>query len=127
MTWQAACCKSQTRRFQAGDVPELDVLKARLATSQSDVERQVGQRRVIRARQQLNIIMGRKPEEVIEIPRLPAFLRDQNKAVLDETQRMQLLPDFSQEVAPLESYLAKGTRQPTGAQEHCPKAQAQPG
>ncbi|MBP7577025.1 MAG: TolC family protein [Candidatus Obscuribacter sp.] len=96
------------KRFQAGDVPELDVLKARLATSQSDVERQVGQRRVIRARQQLNIIMGRKPEEVIEIPRLPAFLRDQNKAVLDETQRMQLLPDFSQEMAPLESYLAKG-------------------
>lgn len=52
------------KRFQAGDVPELDVLKARLATSQADVERQVGQRRVIRAKQQLNIIMGapRKPQ-----------------------------------------------------------------
>lgn len=95
------------KRFQAGDVPELDVLKARLATSQSDVERQVGQRRVIRARQQLNIIMGRKPEEVMEIPRLPAFLRDQNKAVLDETQRMQLLPDFSQEMPALDSYISK--------------------
>lgn len=99
------------KRFQAGDVPELDVLKARLATSQADVERQVGQRRVIRAKQQLNIIMGRAPETAIDIPRLPAYLRDQTKVTLDETQKNQLLPDFDTDMPPLETFVSKALDQ----------------
>jgi cobalt-zinc-cadmium efflux system outer membrane protein len=98
------------KRFQAGDVPELDVLKARLATSQADVERQVGARRVIRAKQQLNIIMGRVPEKAINVPRLPAFIGKLD-SVLDDSQKSQLLPDFSQQVPTLQSYLAKGLEQ----------------
>ncbi|MBP9090766.1 TolC family protein [bacterium] len=98
------------KRFQAGDVPELDVLKARLATSQADVERQVGMRRVIRAKQQLNVIMGRKPEDIVNIPRLPAFLGIGNTK-LDKSQKAQLLPDFAVEPAPLASYLQKAMDQ----------------
>ncbi|MDP3507590.1 MAG: TolC family protein [Candidatus Melainabacteria bacterium] len=98
------------KRFQAGDVPELDVLKARLATSQADVERQVGMRRVIRAKQQLNVIMGRKPEDIVNIPRLPAFLGI-GSTKLDKSQKAQLLPDFSVEPAPLASYLQKAMDQ----------------
>lgn len=99
------------KRFQAGDVPELDVLKARLATSQSDVERQVGMRRVIRAKQQLNVIMGRKPEDIVNIPRLPAFLGSGSVNKLDKSQKAQLLPDFAVEPAPLASYIQKAMDQ----------------
>ncbi len=99
-----------SKRFQAGDVPELDVLKARLATSQSDVERQVGMRRVIRAKQQLNVIMGRKPEDLVNIPRLPAFLGT-SQPKLDASQKSQLLPDFSIEPPTLASYIQKALEQ----------------
>lgn len=99
------------KRFQAGDVPELDVLKARLATSQSDVERQVGMRRVIRAKQQLNVIMGRKPEDIVNIPRLPAFLGIGNVSKLEKSQKGQLLPDFAIEPAPLATYIQKALDQ----------------
>lgn len=99
------------KRFQAGDVPELDVLKARLATSQSDVERQVGMRRVIRANQQLNVILGRKPETPVSIPRLPAFLGMTKNPKLSASQKSQLLPDFSTEPAPLAVYIQKALDQ----------------
>lgn len=99
------------KRFQAGDVPELDLLKARLAESQYDVERKVGYRRLIRAKQQLNIILGRVTEAVIAVPRLPAFLRTTDMKGAEKVKN-PLLPDFSTEV-PLLSYyvdLAMGHR-----------------
>lgn len=91
------------KRFKAGDVPELDLLKARLAESQYDVERRVGLRRVIRAKQQLNVIMGRNPEAPLTVPRLPPFLKteDIQKAA---TAHNILLPDFSRQIATLEFY-----------------------
>ncbi|MDX2107734.1 MAG: TolC family protein [Candidatus Melainabacteria bacterium] len=91
------------KRFQAGDVPELDLLKARLAESQYDVERLVAERRVIRAKQQLNIILGRKPEAPITVPRLPAFLGEAKNAV---QVKHPLLPDFSRPERPLENFIA---------------------
>jgi len=99
-----------SKRFQAGDVPELDVLKARLATSQSDVERQVGMRRVIRAKQQLSVIMGRKVEDLVNIPRLPAFL-GMSQPKLDNSQKSQLLPDFTIDPPPLSSYIQSALEQ----------------
>jgi len=92
------------KRFQAGDVPELDMLKARLAESQYDVERRVGLRRVIRAKQQLNVIMGRKPETPLTIPRLPPFLSTEDIARAANAKNI-LLPDFSARIATLEYYL----------------------
>ncbi len=97
------------KRFQAGDVPELDVLKARLASAQTDVDRKVGMRRLIRAKQQLNIILGRSAENPIDVPRLPAFL-----SLLDEPQKVKievgggLLPDFSKQPEPLQHYVELG-------------------
>ncbi|MEZ4487614.1 MAG: TolC family protein [Cyanobacteriota/Melainabacteria group bacterium] len=94
------------KRFAAGDVPELDLLKARLAESRYDVERRVGLRRVIRAKQQLNIIMGRAPEKDISIPRLPPFLRTKDmKGAADV--RNPLLPDFSRPMPTLDSFIAR--------------------
>lgn len=93
------------KRFQAGDVPELDVLRARLATSQADVDRNVGRQRVIRARQQLNVAMGRTVEARIEVPRLPEFLGASAPRFQLGATRHGILPDFSQPVPPLSYYV----------------------
>ncbi len=76
------------KRFEAGAVPELDVLKARLDMSQSEIDQRQGQTRVERAKQQLDIMLGRPAEENIEVPKLPPF---QLKA-----KKSDFLPDFSE-------------------------------
>ncbi len=90
------------KRFQAGDVPELDVLRAQLATSQADVDRNVGRQRIIRARQQLNIIMGRETQGNIGVPRLPEFLGQQANQL--KIIRHGIIPDFGQSVPQLQYY-----------------------
>lgn len=86
------------KRFQAGDVPELDVLKARLLANQNAIERDVGSRRLVQARQQLAVILGRPVETQVEVPRLSPFqLRAE---VID------LLPDFSRPMPPMPDLLA---------------------
>jgi cobalt-zinc-cadmium efflux system outer membrane protein len=92
------------KRFQAGAVPELDAMKARLATSQTAADRIVGAQRVIKARQSLNIILGRNVENLINIPELPDFtLKNAPKRPLVDNG---LLPNFNKEVDSLSSYLA---------------------
>jgi outer membrane protein, heavy metal efflux system len=86
-----------SKRFQAGDVPELDVLKARLALSQAEIEQEYGARRVLRAKQQLNVIMGSNLDQPVTIPHLPAF---QLRA-----EKSDLLPDFSRPVPPLQDLI----------------------
>jgi cobalt-zinc-cadmium efflux system outer membrane protein len=86
-----------SKRFQAGDVPELDVLKARLASSQATIEQEYGNRRVARAKQQLNIIMGSNMDTSISIPHLPPF---QLRA-----EKSDLLPDFDRPVPALQDLI----------------------
>ncbi|MBI4534514.1 MAG: TolC family protein [Candidatus Melainabacteria bacterium] len=88
------------KRFQAGDVPELDVLKARLATSQADIDYTQGQQRVVQAKQQLNIIMGRLYDGPLNVPRLPTH---PFKLTIET---YQLLPDFDKPLASLKELLA---------------------
>lgn len=97
------------KRFAAGDVPELDLLKARLAESRYDVEKRVGFRRVIRAKQQLNIIMGRDPKSPLVIPRLPPFLKTEDMKTAKFVKN-PLLPDFSKPMPSLEYYMEKAVR-----------------
>jgi cobalt-zinc-cadmium efflux system outer membrane protein len=87
------------KRFEAGDVPELDVLKARLVVSQAEIDQQQGRTRVLRAKQQLNVMLGREVENPIEVLHLPGFF--QLKAVKSE-----FLPDFEDQLPPLKDYLA---------------------
>lgn len=86
------------KRFQAGDVPELDVLKARLLNGQNAIERDVGARRVVQARQALATILGRAVDTPVQVPRLSPF---QLRA-----EKVDLLPDFNKEMPPLETLLA---------------------
>lgn len=87
------------RRFQSGAVPELDVLKARLATSQAGIDAAAGKMRVTRARQQLNIILGRAFNNPISATRLPSF---EGKA-----EKSELLPDYSTPFPPVQDFIAE--------------------
>lgn len=84
-------------RFSAGDVPELDTMKAHLATSQTEIEMEQGRRRVLRARQQLNVLMGAQLDRNLAVPRLP---RENFVAVKSE-----LLPDFQRPVPELNEFV----------------------
>ena len=87
------------KRFQAGDVPELDVLKARLAYSQASIDTAQGNMRVNKSRQQLNVIIGRQYSSPISAPRLPAF---------DLTaEKSELLPDYSIPVPPVTDFISE--------------------
>ncbi len=96
------------KRFQAGDVPELDLLKARTAEAQADIDRAVAFRRVVRAKQQLNVILGRPSEHVLVVPRLPSFLalKSTRRAALQA--RNPLMPEFAKPVPQLDYYMDLG-------------------
>ena len=94
-----------SKRFQAGDVPELDVLRARLATSQSKVDLGVGDQRVVRATQQLNVVMGRNVEAPLEVPALPDFTRRRTSSFQLKAIKRGILPDFTATVPPLQLFL----------------------
>lgn len=86
------------KRFQAGDVPELDVLKARLLNGQNAIERDVGGRRVIQAKQALAILLGRNAQTEVRVPRLSPFKL--------KAEAVDLLPDFNKDMPQLDVLMA---------------------
>jgi len=95
------------KRFHAGDVPELDVLKARLATSQSKVDVEVGLKRVLRAGQQLDVIMGRAVDQPIKVPDLPNFSLPDITPKTSKVAKSDILPNFEKSVPPLEDFISQ--------------------
>jgi cobalt-zinc-cadmium efflux system outer membrane protein len=87
------------KRYQSGDVAKLDLYKAELACAQADIEAGQADRRVISAREQLNIIMGRPETAELSVPSLAPFQ-------LHAEQANSLLPDLSQSLPPLSQYIA---------------------
>lgn len=85
------------KRFHAGDVPELDVLRARLALSQTSIDLNAGGRRILKAAQDLNVMLGRQVELPMRVPRLPVFDL--------KAEKTELLPDFSKKVPPLRQFI----------------------
>jgi cobalt-zinc-cadmium efflux system outer membrane protein len=94
-----------TKRFQAGDVPELDVLRARLATSQAQIELGVGNQRLVRSGNNLNVVMGRPAEAPITVPRLPDFTGPKPSAFQLKAVKPGILPDFNKAEHPLQYYI----------------------
>jgi len=94
------------KRYKAGAVPQLDVLKARLAASQSAVDVSVGKRRVIRAKQQLNILMGRRSDAQLFIAPLPDYTSEKPRELL-RAEKSDILPDYSKQVPQLTDFINK--------------------
>jgi outer membrane protein, heavy metal efflux system len=94
------------KRFKAGAVPQLDVLKARLAASQAAVDLSVGKRRVLRAKQQLNILMGKTSDAALSVPALPDYTSETAREIL-KAQKSDILPDFARPVPPLQAFIER--------------------
>jgi outer membrane protein, heavy metal efflux system len=89
--------KVVANRVDAGDVPKLDLYKAQLALSQAEVDSEAGDRRILLAREQLNVVMGRPLEAPTAAPPLGAFKLT--------VVKNDLLPDLSRPLAPLSDYV----------------------
>jgi cobalt-zinc-cadmium efflux system outer membrane protein len=86
------------KRNQSGDVPKLDVYKAELAAAQANIDAGQAERRVLQAREQLNIIMGRPEEADLPVPHLAPFELHTDKA-------NSLLPNLSEELPAMMHYI----------------------
>jgi cobalt-zinc-cadmium efflux system outer membrane protein len=93
-----------SKRFHAGDVAELDVLKASLAAHQAEVDVAVGRKRIMRARRQLSILMGRPPDAPVNVPALPDYTGNEPRFKL-RAQKSDILPDFDRAVPPLKEFI----------------------
>jgi outer membrane protein TolC len=92
------------KRFHAGDVPELDVLKARLADLQNRVEMGVGRKRVKRSYEQLNVIMGKGMDDALNVPGLPGFTGQSAEFHLS-AEKSDILPDFNRPIPPVQHFI----------------------
>jgi cobalt-zinc-cadmium efflux system outer membrane protein len=81
---------SQTQ-FDAGNVPGLDVHRARLAYIQAKMDHEQASIQVNQAREQLNLIMGRPSDAPVTVP----ALSQDGKPIKNE-----LLPDFNKPILP---------------------------
>lgn len=79
-------------RFENGDVPGLDVHRAKLAVIQAELDAEQAHIMVDRSREQLNILIGRTAESAMN---LPALLYEQST-----TDTSGLLPDLTRELPP---------------------------
>jgi cobalt-zinc-cadmium efflux system outer membrane protein len=93
-----------SKRFQAGDVAELDAMKARLAAAQAEVDVRVGRKRVLRAKQQLNILMGRTNESPLYIAPLPDYT-NKSPGPQFKVHVSDVLPDYVRAVPPLQHFI----------------------
>ncbi len=91
------------KRFKNGDVAKLDVYKAELAAAQAETDAGQAERRVIQAREQLNIIMGRNENTELVVPSLSAFL-------LRAEHDQGLLPDLSRPMPPEAQFIDEALR-----------------
>ncbi|MBX9723005.1 MAG: TolC family protein, partial [Candidatus Obscuribacterales bacterium] len=84
------------KRWRAGEVARIDVYRAELAYTQATIIRDQVSTEVIRAKQSLNVLLGRKHDLDLVIPRLgaPAF---QLKA-----EKMSYLPDWETPIPALD-------------------------
>lgn len=78
------------QRFENGEVPRLDVHRARLSVIQAELDAEQAHLQVSRAREQLNIIIGRNTDAKLE---LPSLLYDDST-----TDPAGLLPDLSRDM-----------------------------
>ena len=88
------------KRFKAGDVAKFDTLKAELAHTQAEVDASQADRRVVQAREQLNIIMGRDESVPVLVPKLAQF------QLHAEQNESDLLPALNLPLAAESQYIA---------------------
>lgn len=92
------------KRFQAGDVPELDVLKARVAAVQAEADVEIARKTVLRTKRQLNVLMGRPIESPLVIPPLPEYISNASRDKL-RIIKNDLLPEFDRDIPSMKEFI----------------------
>jgi cobalt-zinc-cadmium efflux system outer membrane protein len=79
-------CDASKTQYDAGNAPGLDVHRAKLAYIQAKMDCEQAEIQVAQTKEQMNLIMGRKPEAPVSVPSLPGVKTAPNS---------ELLPDFN--------------------------------
>ena len=95
------------KRFDAGAVPEFDVYKAKLALSQAELALAQGRQRVVKAKQRLNLLMGKKAEDALEVPSLAALVRSPFRL---RTERNYFLPNLQAQLPALDDFFEEARK-----------------
>jgi len=94
------------RRLQAGSVPEFDLIRARLAKEQAQLDLHQAQRRVIKAKQHLDLILGRPLKRPIQIAPITVLDRpDANGPIKDDW-----VPNLTHEVPDVSVFVEQARR-----------------
>lgn len=88
---------SARKRFDAGDVAQLDVYRADLAYQKAIINRDAAFNQVGRAKQSLSVLLGRTYNSEFAIPRLPSFA--------SKSAKLDYLPDMDTTLPDLDKLL----------------------
>jgi len=84
------------KRCKAGDVAKVDVLRADLACTQASINRDQAANEVLRAKQSLNVLLGRRHNLDIRLPRLDAISGQA------QNEKLSYVPDLQAALPTLE-------------------------
>lgn len=79
-------CDASKTQYDAGNAPGLDVHRAKLAYIQAKMDCEQADIQVAQTKEQMNLLMGRKPDAPVSVPALPG---------IQATENNELLPDFN--------------------------------
>lgn len=88
--------QTSQKHFENGNVPGLDVRRAKFAFIQAKMDCEQAEIKLSQAREQLNLLMGRKEDAAVSVPSLPA------PALPGPTE---LLPDFKKQFPTSDEYV----------------------
>lgn len=89
------------RRFAAGAVPEFDVIKGKVILEQAELDQKLADQRVIKARQYLNLLLGRPPKQAIAVVNFAPSAPNTSRG------RSYLLPDFEESLPDIDAFLTQ--------------------
>jgi len=94
------------RRLHAGSVPEFDLIRARLAKEQAQLDLHQAQRRVLKAKQHMSLILGRPLKRPINVAPITVLDRpDLNGPIKDDW-----IPNLSHEVPDISVFVEQARR-----------------
>lgn len=94
------------KRFNAGARPEYDVIKARVAQEQAQLDWNQARQQVIKTRQHLNLLLGRAVKQPLEIPSLISA----DKLGPHDPKRNYFLPELNEQVADLDVFIEQAKK-----------------
>jgi outer membrane protein, heavy metal efflux system len=98
--------QTAAKRFQRGVAPEFDVIRSRLAKEQVQLDLEQAQRRVVKTKQRLCLLLGRALKRPIDIPPLSELEKpDSSYATKDD-----FIPSFAHDVPDVSVFIEQARK-----------------